>query len=1079
MNDYEIEKYSGESLDYSLELAEHTIYRHYLNELTMYPAAEPSHNLTAEKTENNTAFCKVSKFVRRSGEDILQKLVTVYNATMALGSSLIIMIDVNKKDAPANIYMGVRSRSEKDLRTSLLTLKREMKSNFAGTVLEDVSSKSDMPKLVGDIFDGKNVKNISSVSCTAALRDKSGTEDKKFIQGIEYFIDAMQGSVYTAIFIAEPVSAEEQAQMRYGYEELYNSLSVFRKNILSYSESESNTVMQSISHSISNSITESTSHTNAHTKAKGGNLGINLGAGSGRSDTISSSKPTNFARAGTAISTLGGMLKKIPHPACNIIGMVAEGAGSLMQGESVGQALGKSISGSFGIHAGGHLDVSDTTSDTNGTAKTHGEQNTKTSGSQDTKGTSRTIQIEKTNKHIEEMLDRIDESLKRIHETEDYGAYQCGAYFLSGKPETCRLAANTYRALMLGDGSSVENSAVNLWSDETAVENMKEYLRRFTHPVFGIPYADMSSKTLQFMEVSAGTVVSGMELPLHLGLPTKSVYGLPVVEHAEFGRNIATVNPEKNDDKIKIGKIYHMGQREDVDVRLNIQELAAHTFITGSTGAGKSNTIYQILDKLSEKNIPFLVIEPAKGEYKKLFSGKNIRIYGTNPNFKDIEMLKLNPFSFPEDIHILEHLERLTEIFNACWAMYAAMPAILKSAVQRAYESTGWDTEKSINKYGYRIFPDFSDVHREIKKVLKESDYSADNKNDYTGALVTRIESLTNGISGLVFKSNGLSDEELFDRNAIIDLSRIGSAETKSLIMGIFILKLQEYRMNNLRQPNAPLNHVTVLEEAHHLLKKINVNQTDESSNLQGKAVEMLTNSIAEMRTCGEGFIIADQSPALLDMSVIRNTNTKIIMHLLEQSDCELTGYAAGLNDFQVGEIARLERGIAIVRQSEWIQPVLCKITRYTPCETDKTPTEIHEVKNDAEIKLLDCIVKNPKQENIRELEKQVMSSDLSTRIKCGFMRYIQEENISTANEYFESLVYDFLDGEKSMQCVQKYYPDGNSLESACMKIIRSFRYSMKNYSESEKNKILLHVIKEHLRRYDSCTDFIQDFLKN
>ena len=853
MNDYEIEKYSGESLDYSLELAEHTIYRHYLNELTMYPAAEPSHNLTAEKTENNTAFCKVSKFVRRSGEDILQKLVTVYNATMALGSSLIIMIDVNNKDAPANIYMGVRSRSEKDLRTSLLTLKREMKSNFAGTVLEDVSSKSDMPKLVGDIFDGKNVKNISSVSCTAALRDKSGTEDKKFIQGIEYFIDAMQGSVYTAIFIAEPVSAEEQAQMRYGYEELYSSLSVFRKSILSYSESESNTVMQSISHSISNSITESTSHTNAHTKAKGGNLGINLGVSSGRSDTISSSKPTNFARAGTAISTLGGMLKKIPHhTACNIIGMVAEGAGSLMQGESVGQALGKSISGSFGIHAGGHLDVSDTTSDTNGTAKTHGEQNTKTSGSQDTKGTSRTIQIEKTNKHIEEMLDRIDESLKRIHETEDYGAYQCGAYFLSGKPETCRLAANTYRALMLGDGSSVENSAANLWSDETAVENMKEYLRRFTHPVFGIPYADMSSKTLQFMEVSAGTVVSGMELPLHLGLPTKSVYGLPVVEHAEFGRNIATVNLEKNADKIKIGKIYHMGQREDVDVQLNVQELAAHTFITGSTGAGKSNTIYQILDKLSEKNIPFLVIEPAKGEYKKLFSSKNIRIYGTNPNLKDIEMLKLNPFSFPEDIHILEHLERLTEIFNACWAMYAAMPAILKSAVQRAYESTGWDTEKSINKYGYRIFPDFSDVHREIKKVLKESDYSADNKNDYTGALVTRIESLTNGISGLVFKSNGL------------------------------------------------------------ILKKINVNQTDESSNLQGKAVEMLTNSIAEMRTCGEGFIIADQSPALLDM----------------------------------------------------------------------------------------------KQENIRELEKQVMSSDLSTRIKFGFMRYIQEENISTANEYFESLVY-------------------------------------------------------------------------
>lgn len=128
----------------------------------------------------------------------------------------------------------------------------------------------------------------------------------------------------------------------------------------------------------------------------------------------------------------------------------------------------------------------------------------------------------------------------------------------------------------------------------------------------------------------------------------------------------------------------------------------------------------------------------------------------------------------------------------------------------------------------------------------------------------------------------------------IIDLSRIGSSETKSLLMGILVLKLQEYRMSQAEM-NSSLRHLTVLEEAHNLLKRTSTEQSSESSNLLGKSVEMLANAIAEMRTYGEGFIIADQAPGLLDLSVIRNTNTKIIMRLPDFSDRELVGRSANL----------------------------------------------------------------------------------------------------------------------------------------------------------------------------------------
>ena len=269
-------------------------------------------------------------------------------------------------------------------------------------------------------------------------------------------------------------------------------------------------------------------------------------------------------------------------------------------------------------------------------------------------------------------------------------------------------------------------------------------------------------------------------------------------------------------------------------------------------------------------------------------------------------MLKLNPFSFTKETHILEHLDRLIEIFNVCWPMYAAMPAVLKKAVEKSYIDCGWDLMKSVNEFG-AIYPTFADVAENIKEIIDSSEYDNENKGAYKGSLLTRIESLTNGINGLIFSQEELSNQLLFDSNVIIDLSRVGSSETKSLIMGILVLKLQEYRMSQADM-NSSLHHLTVLEEAHNLLKRTSTEQVSESSNLIGKSVEMLANSIAEMRTYGEGFIIADQAPGLLDLSVIRNTNTKIIMRLPDWSDRELVGKSANLNDDQILELARFTK---------------------------------------------------------------------------------------------------------------------------------------------------------------------------
>ena len=235
---------------------------------------------------------------------------------------------------------------------------------------------------------------------------------------------------------------------------------------------------------------------------------------------------------------------------------------------------------------------------------------------------------------------------------------------------------------------------------------------------------------------------------------------------------------------------------KDIEGKTVVSDIAKmpHLLIAGSTGSGKSNTVYQILSELHQDKVPFLVVEPAKGEYKHVFGmDSEVSVYGTNPNLTP--MLRLNPFSFPKNVHIFEHMDRLVEIFNVCWPMYAAMPAVLKNAIEKSYEDCGWDMLRSVNKYGDDIYPTFSDVARNIKTIIDTSEYDAENKGAYKGSLLTRLQSLTNGINGSIFVTDELSSEELFDENVIVDLSRVGSSETKSLIMGILVLKLQEYRI--------------------------------------------------------------------------------------------------------------------------------------------------------------------------------------------------------------------------------------------------------------------------------------------
>ena len=595
------------------------------------------------------------------------------------------------------------------------------------------------------------------------------------------------------------------------------------------------------------------------------------------------------------------------------------------------------------------------------------------------------------------MLERIDSQLKRVNEFDSLGMWECAAYFLSPSLNTSKVGAATYKSLMAGENTGLEISAINTWTKPLRNEFDKnalivDYVKSLIHPRF--IYRNNFGVDIT---VSPASLVSSNELAIHMGLPRNSVPGFPVVEHINFGKEIVKYDSNDESKKITLGNIFNMGKViEENKVELDLESLSMHTFISGATGSGKSNTIYHLLDKLMFQDIKFMVIEPAKGEYKKVLGHrKDVRIFGSNPNLT--ELLHINPFRFPKEIHVLEHIDRLIEIFNVCWPMYAAMPAILKEAIIQSYKKCGWDLDLSVNLENDNFFPTFIDLLEELKNVIKLSEYSEEIKANYIGSLTTRVKSLTNGLNGQIFSSKEIDNEILFDTNVIVDLSRIGSQETKSLLMGILVMRLSEYRMSTSKNSNRKLHHITVLEEAHNILRAKNSVSSVEGSNVAEKAVEMISNAIAEMRTYGEGFIIADQSPSAVDISAIRNTNTKIIMRLPEENDRKIAGKSAALKDEQINEIARLPKGVAVVYQNDWIEAVLCQINKFDGEEREYSykDEEIYNEKKKINSTLINFILNNrldsPDRINQKEVEDAIENFEGSTQLKIELLSLLKQ----------------------------------------------------------------------------------------
>ncbi len=926
-------------------------------------------------SDYNTRCFNITKWVTDKKENSIEKLMNVYAVLSDENCNIALIFHRTCK--VTEVYLAVtnieNANNNSDADTFAKRLYEAVKGNFPGTGFGKDFVRGIPPFLNNDI-----PYSVASASNIPALKSE------KFVsQTIEKLLDGIvpnnRKEEYTLILLASPINDVEQRKFRLA--QIYSGLKPYAAWQTNFTVTE------------------------MHTQGSSATVGVNVGASAGiqNGQTTSSSGSSSVSDNKSIANTKSKSISKSKTKSVN--GTVEAGVNAVVKAgvsvstgtsdteavqfaksatETIGKMITNTLSKTVGIMSSTSLGMN------------FGMSFARCANVSAAIGKNEGIVQSFENYNIQHALELLEEQMKRFEQSTAMGMWDFAAYVLSEDRNVANNVAHTYLSLTQGETSYMSSSAVNLWrgdqeKSDIYAKTICSYLRELRHPVFGLNpdiVGTQNGKDYQVYPtaVTATTSLSGKELAYSLNFPQKSIVGFPVIQCADFGRSISKFDLSRDSgNTIHLGKIFHMLNEEKTSVDLSADSLTSHTFITGSTGAGKSNAVYQILNEASENHIHFLVIEPAKGEYKHIY-GDRAHVYGTNPTVTPL--LKINPFSFPKEIHILEHLDGLIEIFNVCWPMYAAMPAVLKNALELSYEDCGWNLTNSVNPYGEKLYPTFEDVIRNIKKIIDYSDYDAENKGAYKGSLITRLNSLTNGINGMIFCSDEFPPEKLFDNDVICDLSRVYSGETKSLIMGILLLKLHEYRSSSGKM-NATLNHITVLEEAHHLLKRTSTEQPAEGSNLLGKSVEMLSNSIAEMRTYGEGFIIVDQSPTLLDNSAIKNTNTKIILRLPDENDRVVVGKAASLNDDQIAELSRLPRGVAALYQNEWVQPVLCRISpaniqehqyQYIPQNVKQIP---QKTKDRLEIAKFVC--------NGIRLDKNMILTDIRPKlINMALPSYIQ-----------------------------------------------------------------------------------------
>ena len=973
-------------------------------------------NFTLEELGENPAemtFFKINELTFEENEKNPRReaFENVLGTLRVEGINFIYLILGNKKGV--SFYFGLvkdfKKNEELDINIKEMgetLLRASIHGNFRGSQISQLSSKENREIL-------RVIKNSKRFGAITGVPGINESDDKNSFQGIDRLTDVMLGDEFGLCIVARPVSDIQINALEKHLYNVYDKLSVFSKrNIqsgINTSQSTGETKGTNTSESVGINTTTSESTSKSANYSKGKNVSIATSVGTNESKTLGSNKGRNtgFSETNTNGTNSGessGYSSSSTSKGSSESKSKAKNYGSSSgtsesftrgTNENKSETTGKSENESFGKSTSSSTSKGDSKTTTTGT-----NDSTTTNES---KGNTYSISTEVQNREIQDWLKYLDEILLPIVDYgKSKGIYLTNSFIFSNDNGTLIKLGNTMRSLFSGrKGNKIPLSLEILQPNDERIK----FFQNFQIPEYDISLYNEEKKDALVLKsglenginAEYGNWYSANELSLMAGLPQKEIVGLSLKEEVEFGLNVKSSSEE---EKIVLGNLVQSGNELEIEVSLDKKALNKHIFITGVTGTGKTTTCQKLL---LESEMPFLVIEPAKTEYRILIDEKKTEDILIFTLGKDtVSPFRLNPFEFFEHETITSRVDMLKASMEASFDMEAAIPQLLESSMYECYKDYGWNILTNKNEKfedpfaeGVYSFPTLKDLLEKVEQEVEKQGFDDRLKKDYIGSIKARLQGLLIGSKGIMLNvGRGIDFRKLIEKKVVLEIEEIKNGSEKSLIMGFVLTNLCEALKAKYRT-NRHFKHITLIEEAHRLLAKFSAG--DSPNKKQG--IETFTDMLAEVRKYGESLIIADQIPNKLTPEILKNTNTKIVHKLFAEDDKEAIGGTISLSSEQKNFLSSLITGRAIVFSQGWEKALQVQIKMTTNTTGDRY-VEDEELTD----RIIDFYQGNDIILGLKYLDRKATKEEFE---ECKLMSSYQEE-VKIFKKFFENKIKTF-----------------------------------------------------------------------
>ena len=450
--------------------------------------------------------------------------------------------------------------------------------------------------------------------------------------------------------------------------------------------------------------------------------------------------------------------------------------------------------------------------------------------------------------------------------------------------------------------------------------------------------------------------------------------------------------PSYDDSGLYLGK-----DTDDYNVYFPLKNLPKHAFLAGVPGSGKTNSMLHLVTTLYSKfDIPFLILEPAKQEYRALVNKPEMR--GTtvfSPSSGTKFLLHINPFQFPLKMSLAEHIRNVINVFEGSFSMDPPMPFLLDRAIERVYRDKGW-LPYMINQ-GTLPYPTMGELYDTLEQILEETDYEGEIKGNLKSVLQVRIGSLLSREMGDVFNvaESSMAPEEWLTRPVVIELEAMGSGPANFLTLMLSTLIRETLKANPLKRKDGSKKprHVIFFEEAHNLIGPKAEKEAGENANPKIAATAFVVKMLAEVRALNEAIIIADQLPTAMAPEVIKNTSLKLGHRMTSQDDRQLLGSTMSADEVQLERMATFTTGRTLCIYEGLLKPFELQMEQWSKVN-GVIHDELYDSPSDDKLYAMLCYEGSP---FIKDLEQ-------SFKITADKYNKQWDDIMEDVNEYFDEL---------------------------------------------------------------------------